>query len=347
MDCFTFSWLVRLNEKYFIKGGILVVLSVPPKIAVGHAHSKLILIGEHAVVYGKPAIAIPFPLEVTSIIENRVGGIMLACSHYFGPIDKVPSQLKGIEICIKKTLKYLKKPLKGLLIRINSEIPIGRGLGSSAAIAIAIVKSIFSFYERTISQNTLMELVKIAEVYAHGNPSGIDMAAASSEFPIWFPKEKEITFLEVGRPLHLVVADSGQSSDTFSAVKKVKEKFVFENRRVKKCMNQIEMIANMAKSALTNGDIQLLGRLLDENHKELKTMGVGDDRLDHLVETARYEGALGAKLTGGGRGGCIIALARTRRHAEQLSEKLRKAGANKTWNFTLEKNVEGLKNIYR
>lgn len=318
----------------------------PPKIAVGHAHSKLILIGEHAVVYGKPAIAIPFPLEATSIIESRTGGIMLACSLYFGPIDKVPAPLQGIALCIKKTLKYLKKPLSGLLIRLQSEIPLGRGLGSSAAIAIAIVKGLFFFYERPIPQKKLMELVQVAEVYAHGNPSGIDMAAASNEFPIWFQRDKAISVLPVGAPLHLVVADSGQVSDTLSAVKKVREKYRVEHGTIRESIDRIERLAELAKVALSNGNIHSLGRLLNENHKELKTMGVSGDRLELLVKTARNEGALGAKLTGGGCGGCVIALARSLSHAEQIARKLLKAGAHKTWYFTIEKGHEELRDIY-
>lgn len=316
-----------------------------PKVVKGLAHSKLILIGEHAAVYGKPAIAVPFPLEVAAVIEDRDGEIMLACTHYTGSIDEAPAQLQGIASCIKETLEFLEQPLEGLLIHLKSEIPIGRGLGSSAAIAIAIVRGLFSFYKKPLAQNKLMDLVHRAEVYAHGNPSGIDMVAASSDFPILFEKEKGAAPLLVHTPFHLAVADSGEVSDTLSAVKGVKEKYRLEPINMKGTVERIGELAVLAKAALANGDIPLLGRLLDENHKGLQAMGVSNEWLDRLVEASKNEGALGAKLTGGGRGGCMIALARSPEHAEQIAKKLLKAGAEKTWHFTIERNFEKLTGV--
>ncbi len=313
-----------------------MVIATPPKVGIGHAHSKLILVGEHAVVYGKPAIAIPFPLEVTSTVESREGEAMLACTHYVGLLNQVPQPLKGIALCINHTLIYLGKPLSGLLIRLQSEIPMGRGLGSSAAIAVAIVRSLFSFYGRPLTQHKLMELVHKAEEYAHGNPSGIDMAATSSHMPIWFQRDRKVDPLTVGKALHLVVADSGKIGDTLSAVKKVKENYRLEPAKVKGAIEQVEQIAKLAKVALAKGDLHMLGSLLDANHDELRTMGVSDKGLNQLVETAKNEGALGAKLTGGGCGGCIMALANSLHHAEQLAKRLLSAGAYKTWYFTIE-----------
>lgn len=314
-----------------------MVVSNPAKIAISHAHSKVILVGEHAVVYGQPAIALPFPLKVTSTVEAHDGEVMLKCSYYHGPIKQVPLQFQGIVLCVKATLAQLKEPFRNITIRLHSDIPIGRGLGSSAAIAIAIVKSIFSYYERTISHKELMDLVHVAEVYAHGNPSGIDMYSASRDVPIWFQKQGEMMSLPVGTSFHFVVADSGQSSDTLSAVQKVQEQSQLDPGKIKKSMEQIGRITQMAKGALAKGDTHLLGKLLNENHKELKTLGVSNDQLDHLIENARNEGAIGAKLTGGGCGGCVIALAPSQGHAEKIAKKLRKAGAHQAWPFTLLK----------
>lgn len=313
----------------------LMIISAP-KVAVGYSHSKLILVGEHAVVYGKPAIAIPFPLKVKSTIEEKSGEITIACNHYVGPINRMPVKMQGITDCIKATLIDLNKPINGLLIRLYSSIPLGRGLGSSAAIAIAIVKSLFSFYGRKISQKDLMELVKIAEVYAHGNPSGIDMAAASSEFPILFKSDNEVIPLKVGSPIHIVVADSGRIGDTHTAVKKVRDKFLLEPEKMQRSLERIERISVEANGALEDGDSYLLGRLLSLNHAELITLGVSDDGLNRLVEAAQSAGGLGAKLTGGGLGGCVIALASNPDHAKVIADVLMKAGANKTWYFSTD-----------
>src|SRR5699024_6734381 len=116
------------------------------KLAVGTAHSKLILVGEHVVVHGQPAIAIPFPLiGVESTVEYVHGAVKIDSTFYHGPIDSSPKDLEGIVTCSKDTLKLLEIPCKNLLIRIKSSIPPGKGLGSSASVAIAVIKSLFPY----------------------------------------------------------------------------------------------------------------------------------------------------------------------------------------------------------
>jgi mevalonate kinase len=313
--------------------------TVPAKIAVGEAHSKLILAGEHAVVYGKPAIAIPFPLKVRSMIEESLGTIMFESAIYTGPIDSMPMKMKGITACIKETLHCLNQPFEGLRIRMDSWIPIGRGLGSSAAIAIAIVRSLFSFYGKELSQNQLFSLVQIAETYAHGKPSGIDMAAVSSECPILFQKGKDVVPLITREPLYMVVADTGRIGDTHTAVEDVRKRYLLEPEKVQKSLDEIGKIADAAKDALLDGDMYLLGKLLDNNQQELMTLGVSDEGLNALIETARNTGALGAKLTGGGLGGCIIALARSLEHAKKIASELMKSGAVESWYFSSERDI--------
>jgi mevalonate kinase len=311
--------------------------TISTKIAIGYAHSKLILIGEHAVVYGQPAIAIPFPLTVRSVIEQSTGTIKIKSPHYTGPIDKMPIKLEGIEACIKATLDYLDRPVKDILIRLDSTIPLGRGLGSSAAIAIALVRSLFSYYGQSPSQKELSSLVQIAEIYAHGNPSGIDMAAIASDSPIWFQKGKEAKPLTAGAPLYIVVADTGRISDTHSAVEQVREKVLLDPINMQKSMKLIGNIAQEAKNVLSHGNSYLLGKLLDKNQEMLTNLGVTDDGLNRLIETARNTGALGAKLTGSGRGGCMIALAQNLEHGKVIADHLMKSGADKTWYYSTEK----------
>jgi mevalonate kinase len=305
-----------------------------PKTAVGYAHSKLILVGEHAVVYGKPAIAIPFPLKVKSTVEKRSGEIMLSSVFFVGTINRMPEKLKGIAACIKATLNYMNEPLHGLLIRLQSFIPLGRGLGSSAAIATAIVKSLFSFYGRKVSQKELMALVEVGEIYAHGNPSGIDMAAVSSDFPIFFQNGEKLTQIKMGAPLHFVVADSGQIGDTHTAVAKVKESLRTDSKKVQRVLERMERIAYEAKAVMKDGNSSYLGQLLNANHFELIKLGVSNPGLNRLVEAARSAGALGAKLTGGGLGGCVIALAPNQKQANVIADAFMMAGANKTWYFS-------------
>src|SRR5690625_1990798 len=118
----------------------------PVKVAVGVAHSKLILVGEHAVVHGQPAIAIPFPLVgAESTIEQVPGAVKIDSTFYHGPIESAPETLEGIVNCIKETLAHLGLPCKDLLIKIKSSIPPGKGLGSSASVATAVIKSLFNY----------------------------------------------------------------------------------------------------------------------------------------------------------------------------------------------------------
>lgn len=304
--------------------------------AIGKAHGKLILIGEHSVVYGMPAIALPFPLiEVKSTVKEISGNIRLACDYFEGTLSTVPKKMLGISACIYETLKILNKPANGIFIQLHSTIPIGRGLGSSAAVAVAIVKSIFAYYGEDLKLNQLMSLVHIAETHAHGNPSGVDMYATASDVPIWFQKGQEISTIQIGAPLHLVVADSGRIGDTHSAVCNVRKRYKSNPIKTETSLNRLKKMAFEARSALSNGNVEDQGSILNYAQDELVALGVSDDGINKLVETARSAGALGSKLTGGGRGGCVLALAKNQEHAENLADHFIKAGASKTWNFTL------------
>lgn len=309
----------------------------PQKLGVGLAHSKLILIGEHSVVYGKPAIALPFPLVgVESTVESTSQPNTIDCSFYKGPITKAPKALYGLAACITETLKRIGSTTEGLLIRISSTIPQGRGLGSSAAVAVAVVRSIFAYHRHELSQKELMSLAHIAESYAHGNPSGIDTATASTECPIWYVKGQPLKSLTNGAPLHLVVADSGRAGDTRSAVDSVLERLKSEPLIIQRCLDRLGELTHIAKDVLLSGDFKMLGQLLNYAHTELMNLGVSDSGLNHLVSVARQAGAYGAKLTGGGRGGCILALARDNQQKEIISKAFIDAGAKTTWSFTLE-----------
>ena len=318
-----------------------MVDDIPRKSAVGIAHSKLILIGEHSVVYGKPAIALPFSsIEArTTIEEIKNNDTILFESHYYsGPYQEIPKNMEGITVCINETLRDLMQKPEGLRIRLESTIPIGRGLGSSAAIAISIVRSLFLYFGQALNNEKLKELVHISETYAHGNPSGIDAAASSNDHPIWFQQGSPITSLEIGGPFYLVVADTGRIGNTRGAVESIKELYTLDPFKTEQSLNSLEKNTIIAKNALISGEIDVLGETLDVAQRELSLLGVSDTGIDLLVAAAKQKGALGAKLTGGGRGGCILALAKDHQHVKDIEKALLAAGAYQTWNFKVGNN---------
>lgn len=313
------------------------MMTIQQKTAIGRAHSKIILIGEHAVVYGKPAIALPFPsLEVVSSVKEISGDLFLSCRYFVGKLEEVPRDLKGIAVCITETLKNLKQPAEGLHIQIDSSVPIGRGLGSSASSAIAVVKSLYQYFEQKLSKTKLLELVHISETFAHGNPSGIDMVAASSDQPLWFEKDGAIHPVDIKLPLHLVVADTGRIGGTLEAVESIRKNSLISPNKVKHSIDLLGDYTLRTKAALAEGNSLFVGKMMDAAHSELKKLGVSDTELDHLVQVAKEWGALGAKLTGGGKGGCMIALASSLEHAKNLAEGLLQNGAAQTWSYIID-----------
>jgi len=307
------------------------------KTAVGEAHSKLILVGEHAVVHGKPAIALPFPLiKVASTVSDDEGAVYLESDLYKGPLEEAPQTLAGVVHTVKKTCRMLDMPFRDLKIQIDSTIPPGKGLGSSASVAIAIVKSLFNYQNKPYTTEVLLELANISETYAHGAPSGIDSLTITSSSPVWFEKDKAIDYVKPNGEFYFVVADTGQMADTKSAIATVTSLFKATPLMMHDAIEKIGDITHQVKSALEKSSKQMLGRLLNEAQKELETIGVSDESLNRLIQFAREQGALGAKLTGGGKGGCIIALAKNVIHSKQLSEKLMEFGAQAVWPFVLK-----------
>lgn len=307
-------------------------------ISEGYSHSKLILTGEHGVVYGKPAIAIPFPLKVRCTIRKCSGVIRFESSIYTGNIYDMPVKLRGLSAVLKEALVILNKPFEGLLINIYSEIPIGRGLGSSASIATAIVRGIFSFYGQKLTKEQLFYLVNIGETYAHGNPSGIDMEAVSSDEAIYFRKDKKVEYIKSSKPFYIVVGDSGKIGDTRRAVENVHERNLLNPHKIESYIDEMGNLVEKSKDAFLAGDMDLLGGLLNSNQEILESIGVSDENLEKLIKAARAKGALGAKLTGGGLGGCIIALSNSLEDAKLISQELINSGGVKSWCFSTKEN---------
>ncbi len=313
--------------------------SIYERETIGEAHGKVILVGEHIVVYNKPAIALPFPLKIYAGVKGRNDEEMtISSSLYTGKMDELPAHMRGLYDCIQQSLVICKKPKLGLHIDIKSEIPKGRGLGSSAAVATAITRGIFQYFQQPLSEEQLFDLVAISEAHAHGNPSGIDMVAVSREEPLLFCKPMRVASLTAPSAFYIIVADTGQAGATKKAVDHVRALRMQRLTVIDRIIKQIEELVIRANEAIQEGNPSLLGELLLKNHEKLQELEVSNPMLDHLVEVAIRCGALGAKLTGGGMGGCILALAKDIRDVGIISKELMNGGAKMVWSFSTDSN---------
>lgn len=304
---------------------------------IGKAHGKIILIGEHAVVYGEPAIALPFkaaPVEVS--IEKDTGPVSVSSDYYTGPLEDAPGKLENIKVLLFEIGKELGQTINNLFIKITSHIPPERGMGSSAAVSTALIRALFQYFNVQLNEEQLLAYIDISEKIVHGNPSGIDARVTSSDAPIFYKKNQFFEPFPINISGYLIVADTGKKGQTSHAVADVATLFNDDYEPTAKLIQNIGERAIRAKLAIIHNDLAALGTLLSQTHELLKELTVSDESLDHLVDTALKAGALGAKLTGGGRGGCMIALAQSEIDAMVIKNKLIEQGAINTWVHALE-----------
>ena len=273
------------------------------------AAGKIILLGEHAAVYGLPAIAVPVStLRAYAAITPNNGLLTISSAD----LDNQTFDDGGLPNPLEKmrslTLDYLQVSAAGGEIRISSDIPMARGLGSGAAVSAALGRAIALLHGRVISDDALNRLVFEVETIHHGAPSGIDNTVAVYERPVYFVKGQAMNWLEIKRPLPILIADSGRASLTREAVAKVSWLYQRHPDSTWALLAAIGAIVEQARACLRAGDHRRLGELMTENHRQLQRLQVSSPRLDGLVEAALAAGALGAKLSGGGLGGTMIAL---------------------------------------
>ena len=285
------------------------------KIGVGKAHSKIIWMGEHSVVYGYPAIAIPLQ------------GIEVECRIY--PADEKIhfDYYDTLSTAVYAALEYLNHTDVAVSYDIRSEIPQKRGMGSSAAISIAAIRAVFDYFEQSIDMETLEILVNKAEIIAHSNPSGLDAKTCLSDKAITFIRNIGFSTLDLDLDAYLVIADTGIYGNTRETVEKVAQA---EEANLPH-LAALGDLTEMVQKAIQAKTISEIGPLMTKAHSHLQAIGVSIDKADQLVQISLENGSLGAKMSGGGLGGCIIALAQTKAQAEKISKALTEGGAVQTW----------------
>lgn len=300
-------------------------------MATASAPGKIILVGEHAVVYGRPAIAAPvWEVMATATITDRMLGTgCLLVAHDIGlqqPLATLPDS-QPLAAVTRLTLAQLGLPPNpDWQIELRSTIPIASGLGSGAALSAALVRAIFAQAGRETIPAQVSELVYESERFYHGTPSGIDNTVIAYGQPVWFVKGEAPVALTPKCSLTLLIADSGIVAPTKEAVGDVRRGWQTDPARYETCFDAIAAITHEARQAIEVGDVAQLGCLFDANQVLLAQLGVSSPPLERLIHGARAAGALGAKLSGGGRGGNVIALVEPER-AEPVRQALLAVGA--------------------
>lgn len=354
---------IRNDEEYACKNSVSANLASVPSVSAnlenaikysnhkgyGETCAKVILFGEHSVVYGHSAIALPLKnlrmrAVVTSCNESLASAsreslapttnldshITLSCLDFTGKLSEIPTRFNSIRTAIRASLEFAGWSGESLHIFTESDFPAERGLGSSAAAAGAVIRAILDYYGVSASDDEIFKLTQTAECVAHGRSSGLDATATAASWPVRFSRGC-FDRMEINMRAWLVLADSGCKGMTRETVEALRSRLESNPAEVGAQLNKLGEIASVAEDDLAFGRIENMGKQMTFAHRILADLGVSTAKLDALVDAACKHGALGAKLTGGGGGGCVIALADSEDAAKRVSEAFKNAGACDTW----------------
>lgn len=296
--------------------------------AEASAPAKAILFGEHAVVYGQPAIAVPISgLRAFASVQPSSAGLRITAADLDIPVNiDAESVDNALALTAKLVLKALGVSPPQVTIAIRSDIPIASGLGSGASVATALARALCQAVGARLSESALNEMIYEVEKIHHGTPSGIDNTVIVYERPVYFVRGQPLETLTIGAPFSLIIADTGKSASTRDAVAGVRELYDSDPAGVQALLDAIGALVIRARAAIETGQVVDLGELMTSNHQLLRKLTVSSPELDNLVSAALDAGALGAKLSGGGRGGNMIALV-TPETRTQVAAALTLAGA--------------------
>lgn len=320
---------------------------------VASAPAKIILFGEHFVVYGEPAIVLAIDKRAYVKAENRTDkrlylrSLNLNLAGYFengkfktdqGDAKEAKSKFEPVKLTVEKVLEKYGEGV-GLTIEINSTVPVAAGLGSSAAVAAATAKAVGTLLDVKMSKEDVLRITYESEKIVHGTPSGIDPAISTFGGALLFQMDTGFKPLNVTAEIPLIIGNTGIERSTRLQVEKVRDKKERYTRIVDHMMWAAREIVLRAVDALKENDLETIGELMNINHALLYGVGVSDESLEWLINAARKAGALGAKLTGGGGGGCMIALAQNERLPQVLDAVQRVGGKP----FVARKTDEGVR----
>ncbi|HEY4822151.1 MAG TPA: mevalonate kinase [Candidatus Bathyarchaeia archaeon] len=305
-------------------------------VAKALAPGKIILTGEHFVVLGAPAVAMAVDLHAHAIVgPARPGKIEVGASiplHLLGHEVENGGRLdtkrllEPLRLAARETLDYIGERRSGVTLDVYCEIPVGAGLGSSASITVATITAVAKAKGAKLTREESFKIAFGPESYLHGKPSGVDHAASIFGGAIKFTRPNIIKLLKLNTPPHVLVCDTGIHRSTKKLVGAVVRKSQLRRQLFDVHLDEVREISESAVRALNRGDDEELGALMNRNQKLLVEIGVSHPKLEQLVKVAREKGALGAKLTGAGAGGCIIALCHSDKDEASIARALKRHG---------------------
>ena len=280
------------------------------------ACGKVILLGEHAVVYGRPAVALPIPLAVETVVREGGDGVNLVIPRW-GLEQKIRSAHgQGLSGILHTLLERLGLAERAMTIEVIPRVPRAMGLGGSAALAVAVVRALDRAFRLELGDAAVNDLAFACEQVAHGTPSGIDNTIATYGTPLLFqrpagataPARGNFEELRLGEPVPLVIGITGRESLTANTVARVRQSWETHQARYDAIFDQIGALTRTGAQALRDGQFRELGELMNLCQGYLNALQLSTPELEELIHIARSNGALGAKLTGGGGGGSMVAL---------------------------------------
>lgn len=299
------------------------------------APAKIILFGEHFVVYGNPAILASIDRRITvSTKKGKEGKVMIKSDIAAGEFEgstfrlvegvNARTVLDPLYFAAKHALEA-RKQRAGLEITIKSDIPYGVGLGSSAASLVATIAAVESLLGRP-DKRKICESAIEAERIIHKNSSGADCYVSTFGGLIHYSRGGGFKKIDSKIKLPLVIGDTGIKHNTGELVSSVRKLKEANQMAFGGLMSQAKDICSQALKALGSGNIDYLGMLMNESQLLLERLGVSHEKADDLIGVARRSGALGAKMTGAGGGGAIIALASSKEEGERVAAGIKAAG---------------------
>jgi mevalonate kinase len=295
---------------------------------------KCILFGEHAVVYGFPAIAIAISLNskctIEKIDQNNIQLVLVNYNKIFNfssienLITEFPPQFQNISYCLKLFKDRFNISLKGNKIILSSDIFPEAGLGSSASVAVALISAFNNFFDLSLNKQKISNLAYEVEKVVHGTPSGIDNTICTYGNIIFF-QAGQFHNINISNGINILITYTNIKHNTKEAINRVRDLKQKKPIYVNLIFEKIGTYTELAELELINGNLIELGHFMDLNQKQLTNLNLSNKVISEIIEISKQNGALGSKLTGAGLGGCVISLG-SKENLQKISLLLSKKG---------------------